>query len=774
MRRVGFAVVALLALAISAQTALAYFTGTLAASATATATTLLAGATPTTTVNGRAITVSWSTTGFASGGQATGYSLVRYSNAAPTVAIVPSNGCAGVIVATACTETGLAAGAWRYAVVPRAGSAWIGPEGTASVAATVAAPSLALTLVTVAGPLPRSLSGTLGGFNPLEALTYRLDNSTTGTVLTGTPAAANAQGGGTVAVTLPATTDGSHTIFAVGAGGSQASAAVLVDTVAPVTTDSTTALGNAWTSQSRTVTLTPTDAGSGTAATYFTSNGTTPTTASSQGTSVVLNTDGIFTVKYFSVDVAGNAEAVKTAGTAIRIDRTAPTPAALTTTGAVVVGSNTVIANGQALTDAATDPTVNGASSGVASVTYYYCAGTCTPTPGAGGTTLIGTSTSSSAYSVPWNSQPADGTYSLRARVTDVAGTTADSAVVARVVDNTGPVVTGTLADAQANQSGYINRNDTFYAYANVADSGAGVNAGSVTADLSVQCGASCNSIALSATGGPFTVLTAAGSTTYTYRSAVVTSNNSGSGSYSLRASDGIGASGSYSGSVTVDNASSVATPSTVTLTTGYAASSFATCPVTANGYINAANVASETVTVGLGSSAPANGVVALTATVGGTTLRFTQVATTAGTSTVTFSGLAFGTLGDGTVTLSAIEYSGGGNAVSSARTQTVTKLTTTPTVTTGSLVYTDNTSPTADRASSTTAVGPAAGYLAFTQTAGTRVATTYLPAVLSGTGVLSSFSLAAESASPTYAVTAVDAACNVSAIATWKPTAVR
>ena len=63
------------------------------------------------------------------------------------------------------------------------------------------------------------------------------------------------------------------------------------------------------------MTLTPTDALSGAAATYYTTNGTTPTTASTQGTSIALTTAGTYTIKYFSVDAAGNAEPVKTAGT---------------------------------------------------------------------------------------------------------------------------------------------------------------------------------------------------------------------------------------------------------------------------------------------------------------------------------------------------------------------------------------------------------------------------------------------------------------------------
>ena len=68
-----------------------------------------------------------------------------------------------------------------------------------------------------------------------------------------------------------------------------------------------------------------------------------------------------------------------------------------------------LVHNGATLTDAATD-----AGSGVASVTYYYCPSanfatlTCTSsTPW----TMIGSSSSTSPYSVTWNGQPTNGDY---------------------------------------------------------------------------------------------------------------------------------------------------------------------------------------------------------------------------------------------------------------------------------------------------------------------------------------------------------------------------
>jgi hypothetical protein len=64
--------------------------------------------------------------------------------------------------------------------------------------------------------------------------------------------------------------------------------------------------------------------GSGCKTTYYTTDGSTPTTASLTGNSVTLTTDGTYTIKYFSVDNAGNTEDVKTASNVVKIDKTLP------------------------------------------------------------------------------------------------------------------------------------------------------------------------------------------------------------------------------------------------------------------------------------------------------------------------------------------------------------------------------------------------------------------------------------------------------------------
>ncbi|MCA9380706.1 chitobiase/beta-hexosaminidase C-terminal domain-containing protein, partial [Candidatus Dojkabacteria bacterium] len=55
--------------------------------------------------------------------------------------------------------------------------------------------------------------------------------------------------------------------------------------------------------------------------TYYTTDGSTPTLSSSQGTSFTLTYDGFYTIKYFSVDDFGNRESVKTAINQVKISK---------------------------------------------------------------------------------------------------------------------------------------------------------------------------------------------------------------------------------------------------------------------------------------------------------------------------------------------------------------------------------------------------------------------------------------------------------------------
>ena len=133
---------------------------------------------------------------------------------------------------------------------------------------------------------------------------------------------AASQTGTSVAVGAPAdhSGDGVHTItYRSWAFGDVAeptrTAVVRVDTAAPATSDSAPA---GWQSGAVTVTLSPSDAASGVAATTWSLDGG----AAHPGTSVPVSGDGVHTITYSSTDNAGNTESTRTA--TVRIDGAAP------------------------------------------------------------------------------------------------------------------------------------------------------------------------------------------------------------------------------------------------------------------------------------------------------------------------------------------------------------------------------------------------------------------------------------------------------------------
>jgi hypothetical protein len=101
-----------------------------------------------------------------------------------------------------------------------------------SATAAVAAPTLALSPSTV-NAVPATLTGQIQNYIDGQTVSFRLDNPTTGPVLSGsiTPSPVPSSGTAAVSVTIPAgTADGSDTIYAVGSLGDVASASVTVDT----------------------------------------------------------------------------------------------------------------------------------------------------------------------------------------------------------------------------------------------------------------------------------------------------------------------------------------------------------------------------------------------------------------------------------------------------------------------------------------------------------------------------------------------------------------
>ena len=193
-----------------------------------------------------------------------------------------------------------------------------------------------------------------------------------------------------------------------------------LDPNAPVTTGTASPAPNAagWNTSAVTVTLSATDV-SGVANTYYTTNGSTPTTASTRYTGP-FTVSSTATVRFFSVDKRGNTETPTSL--AVKIDTVAPT-GALTAPASAAVVSGTVTVSG---TSADTG------GSGLAAVQPQV-------QQGSGAWTNLGSAitTGASTWSTSWATAGlTDGAYSLRALVTDVAGSTTTTATRSVTVSN--------------------------------------------------------------------------------------------------------------------------------------------------------------------------------------------------------------------------------------------------------------------------------------------------------------------------------------------------
>jgi len=170
---------------------------------------------------------------------------------------------------------------------------------------------------------------------------------------------------------------------------------IQVDGLAPTTTircnNATCSTG--WYTSNVSITLSATDnsGGTGVAATYYTTDGSTPTTSSTRFTGA-FNVTQTRTVKFFSVDVAGNAEAVKSQ--LVQIDAT-PSVTTIACNGAACASST--YSTPVSVTLTATD---NSGGSGVSS-THYTTNGS---TPSLSSPTYTGAFTLSATATVRFRS----------------------------------------------------------------------------------------------------------------------------------------------------------------------------------------------------------------------------------------------------------------------------------------------------------------------------------------------------------------------------------
>jgi hypothetical protein len=313
-----------------------------------------------------------------------------------------------------CIETAVPDGTWRYVVTARL-HAWAGPASEPSPAVVVEPPSVALRPAAAAGRGRRLEAVTLAGFGAGEPVSLTLEPG----AIALAPVVAGDDGRLVVDVDLPADlADGELRIEASGAWGPERprTAAFTLDTVAP-TSQPATALPE-WIGPDTPVTIVASDAAPSSGVRDVTWQLDGDPAVVVPGASAELRLAAGGTLRWFATDVAGNVEA--TNETTVQVDVRPPTIAefALPTT----------ISNGVVLRSVPTD-----AESGVASVTYLYCAGAeCTPNIPIGG--AVG-----APYAIPWITQPANGPYRVVASARDRAGNVTRSEPIAVTVDNVGP-----------------------------------------------------------------------------------------------------------------------------------------------------------------------------------------------------------------------------------------------------------------------------------------------------------------------------------------------
>lgn len=144
----------------------------------AAATTVNQGATPSASVVGATVTVTWAASALASGQAVSGYQVRRYDAGTSALqTVLPA--CTGTIAGTSCAESDVPNGTWKYTVTPVFATNWQGQESALSPTVTVnvdrTAPTNSITLSSVTGGA--HLAGTTLYYRGLAAGSVRLTNA---------------------------------------------------------------------------------------------------------------------------------------------------------------------------------------------------------------------------------------------------------------------------------------------------------------------------------------------------------------------------------------------------------------------------------------------------------------------------------------------------------------------------------------------------------------------------------------------------------------------
>jgi len=408
------------------------------------------GNSPTVTVSGRTVQLSWPDSMFSSGESHSGYVITRYESTGTAEQAMSSGTCLGVAATSPCTETAVPPGTWKYTVTPAAGS-WRGTEST-QVTAVVAQPVLTLTPTLTTSPT--TLTGTISSFIAGETLRFRLDNATSGTILSGTvdgastPAAVPASGSASVTVALPsATTNGPHVVYAVTTSGDNDGANVTVDNTAPAPPTLTATPGKQTAALTATFSFTDTSA----VASYQCKLDAGAYTTCTSPTTYTGLAEGRHDFSVIALNTLGTASAPTTYDW--KVNSTPPTAsitfsaAGTSTTSASYASGCGTPATGDFCGTASQGPGPNPLVSVQVSVqrasTGLYWNGTSFASAGE---TFLAVATSNGwadwTFAFPIANFPADGSYTISANSTNSVGNTGPTSTATFTLDNSAPAVT--------------------------------------------------------------------------------------------------------------------------------------------------------------------------------------------------------------------------------------------------------------------------------------------------------------------------------------------
>ena len=338
--------VSVMAAGLGTGTAYASWGGTGSGSGAAKAAQLPTATAPSATASVHSVTVTWPAVTI--GGQnVAGYTVKRYNTAGVVQTV--GTGCSGTISGLTCTEAAVPSGTWSYSVTPVQG-AWTGSESPKSSSVTVQSPGLNVTSSTTVTSLPATLNASLTNLVPAQAVTFRLDDQSSGTVLSSTlsPTTVPATGAVTATVTIPSgVANGSHTVYAIDGQGDVASASITVahPTVAAATIAKSTGGSAGYIKQGGTYYVYANVTGSGTPPAGV-SSVTADVSAVTTGQTATSLTSGTYTVdgqsydyrsaqltaktpltagsKTFKVALTDSASAKTTTSYSVTVDNTGP------------------------------------------------------------------------------------------------------------------------------------------------------------------------------------------------------------------------------------------------------------------------------------------------------------------------------------------------------------------------------------------------------------------------------------------------------------------